>query len=101
MEHQNIHNFSDFAQHKTLEGDKISIADVLNQPIVVFDYQVKNSKVHNCDNYLTVQFSFEGSEDVNVLFTASEVLIDQLKSYEGYLPFRTTVKKVKKYYTFT
>ncbi len=101
MEHKEIHSFSDFAQNKTLEGEKVSISHVLNREIIIFDYQVKSSMVQNCDSYLTIQFSFIESQDVNILFTASAVLIDQLKSYEDYLPFRTIVKKIKNYYTFS
>ena len=91
--------FADFAEeHKPLEGDKVKIDDILNQEIEVTGYSIKQSKYKESD-YLTLQFKIDGN--LNILFTGSGVLINQLEKYENEIPFVTEIKKINKYYTLT
>ena len=91
--------FADFAEeHRPLEGDKIKIDNILNQEIEVTGYSIKQSKYKESD-YLTLQFKINGN--LNILFTGSGVLINQLEKYENEIPFVTEIKKINKYYTLT
>ena len=91
--------FSDFAEeHKPLEGDKVKIDSILNQEIEVIRYSIKQSKYKEKD-YLTLQFKINGN--LNIVFTGSGVLINQLEKYETELPFTAAIKKINKYYTLT
>ena len=91
--------FSDFAEeHRPLEGDKVKIDSILNQEIEIINYNVKKSKYKEND-YLTLQFKINGS--LNIMFTGSGVLVNQLKKYEEEIPFVAEIKKINKYYTLT
>lgn len=50
--------------------------------------------------YLTLQFIDEAGER-HVLFTGSDVLIEQLLKYEDEIPFVATIKRVDRYYILT
>jgi len=94
--------FKDFAkEHVPLDGAKLKIDDILNKEITVIGYRVKDSKFvkANAPTCLTIQFMLGDAR--HVVFTGSQVLLDQCKSYESEIPFLATVKKVDKYYTFT
>lgn len=94
--------FSDFAEGDgPLEGDKVKIDSILNQEILITGYKIRNSKYRKegTEQYLTIQFQIDEHE--RILFTGSNVLIDQLEKYKDNLPFYTTIKKVDRYYTFT
>lgn len=94
--------FSDFAEEEqALDGDKAKIDDIVNQPIVVTGYKVRNSRYskNKSGEYLTLQFEIEGQK--RVCFTGSDVLIDQTKKYGEHIPFEAIIKKINRYYTFT
>jgi hypothetical protein len=94
--------FKDFAkEHVPLDGAKLRIADILNKEITVIGFRVKDSKFSkaNAMTCLTIQFMM--GEERHVVFTGSQVLLDQCKSYEAELPFLTTVKRIEKYFSFT
>jgi len=94
--------FSDFAEEaKVIDGDKIKIERVLNQEIKIIGYRISKSKYEdsNSSRCLTVQFELNGEK--RVLFTGSNVLIDQMEKYEDEIPFIATIKKIDKYYTFS
>ncbi len=92
--------FSDFAEEsKLFEGSKKRIDDILNQEILVTDFKIKDSKKRQDTLYATIQFKID---NINyIVFTGSNVLIDQLEKYKDNLPFYTTIKKIDRYYTFT
>lgn len=97
-----MNRFSDFSEEKTqLEGDKISIDEVLNREIVVNDFRIAKSKYpkNKSGDYLTLQI--EINELKKVIFTGSDVLISQCKRYSDKMPFLAEIKKVNRYYTFT
>ena len=94
--------FNDFAREaRPLEGAKIKIDDIINREIKVTDYKIRDSKYEkkDCPKCLTLQFELEGV--MRVLFTGSNVLIDQIEKYRHEIPFVTTLKKIDRYYTFT
>lgn len=92
--------FSDFADDiKSFEGDKKKIEDILNQEILILDFKVKESKQRKDTEYATIQFRMQ--DTTYIIFTGSNVLIDQLNKYSGNIPFHTIIKKIDKYFTFT
>jgi hypothetical protein len=90
--------FSDFSKEEILDGDKIRLDDILNHEVNVINCAIKSSK-HKDGKYLTLQIEKEGKK--YVLFTGSEVLIDQAEKYKSEMPFRATIRKINKYYSFT
>ena len=91
--------FSDFTEGiKPFDGDKKKIEDILNQEILVLDFKIKNSKKRQDSLYATIQFKIDTNY---IVFTGSNVLIEQLEKYKDNLPFYTIIKKINRYYTFT
>ena len=91
--------FSEFADEKPqLEGSKKKISDVLNTEILVTDFRIGNSKYKE-RKYLTIQFTTNG--ETNIMFTGSEVLMDQARKYEAKMPYFVTIVQRGKYYTMT
>jgi len=90
--------FSDFANESVLDGDKLKLDDILNQELEILAYSLKSSKFKDKE-YLTIQVVFNSKK--YVIFTGSEVLIDQLKKYKSELPFLATIRKINKYYSLT
>ncbi|MFK5952474.1 MAG: hypothetical protein QM498_05390 [Desulfobacterium sp.] len=96
--------FSDFAEERAiLDGPKMSIEDVINKEIVITGFKTKKSKYgRNASGMcLTLQFQFVDKEEKNIVFTGSDVLIDQMEKYGEEIPFRTQIKKIDKYYTLS
>lgn len=101
-ESQQPKRFKDFAKdHVPLDGAKLKIDDILNKEITVIGFRVKSSKFTkaNATTCLTIQFMM--GDERHIVFTGSQVLLDQCKSYESELPFMATVKKIEKYFSFT
>jgi len=90
--------FSDFSDEVILDGKKLTISDILDEEVLILNFRIKTSK-HNTGKCLTIQIEREGKH--YVLFTGSEVLIDQINKYKSNLPFMATIRKINKYYTFT
>jgi hypothetical protein len=96
--------FSDFAQEpQPLEGDKLRLDDVINQEIIITAFDIRTSRYskNKSGKYLTLQFKHSGSEELFILFTGSDILIEQILKYEEEIPFMTTIKKINKYYTLS
>jgi len=93
-----VKKFSDFSKESVLDGDKIKIDDIVNEEIELLAFNIKESKYKE-KNYLTIQI--KRNDKKYVAFTGSEVLIDQVKKYESELPFKTTIRKINKYYSLT
>lgn len=94
-----MHKFSDFAEEDSFDGEKIRIDELLNKTIQVLSFKVAPSKHNNGKDCTTVHLRYE--DKPYVMFTGSEVLKGQLQKYSNELPFETTIKKIKSYYTFT
>lgn len=92
--------FSDFAEEQTLDGEKMKLDDVLNKEIIVTGFMVSRSKYKsNGENCLKLQFELNGTK--HILFTGSNVLINQIERYQSEIPFISTIKRVDKFYTFS
>ncbi len=94
--------FCDFATDQVaLDGDKVRLDDILNEPIIVTGYRVRKSRFSKNESgeYLTLQFEREGRKCI--VFTGSDVLIGQVKKYAHEIPFETAIKKISRYYTFS
>ena len=99
----NVNN-GDFAEEPTpLEGDKVRLDDIVNQEILITGFDTKPSRYskNKSGKYLTLQFRSDDQSKPNVVFTGSDVLIDQLERYKDELPFLATIKKVNRYYTLS
>ena len=94
--------FSDFAtEPNAMTGDKIKIEDVLDKEIEVTGYKISDSKFakKSTDKVLTLQFKLGGEN--RILFTGSNVLMEQVEKYQDEMPFVATITKVNKFYTFS
>lgn len=91
--------FSDFATNDTvMTGDKIKLDDILSKEIVIKGFKVADSK-YNKSKVLTLQF--ELNEKEYIVFTGSNVLIEQSEKYKDEMPFIVKIEKINKFYTFT
>lgn len=91
--------FSDFAKEESfLDGDKIKIDKILNKEILITNYKIKDSKYNDLK---CLKLQFEMDDIKHIIFTGSNVIIDQIEKYKDEIPFLTTIKKINKYYTFT
>ncbi len=96
--------FSEFSQEQTpLEGEKMKLDEVINQDVIVVSFKISNSKFseNKTGKYVTIQVKIKEEENPKVIFTGSEVLANQCHKYQENMPFRTVIKKINKYYTFT
>ncbi len=94
------HTFADFARDKLpMPGEKKRLDEILNKEILIVDYRITKSKKRQDGKCLQLQFVMNGQ--VCVLFTGSAVLIDQMQSVNEKIPFRTTVVKIDRYYSFS
>ena len=93
--------FKDFVKEPILDGDKLKIDDILNQEIIILGCIIKDSRYAKNDSgkYLTLQF--ELNEKKYIVFTGSDVLIDQMGKYEDEVPFVSTIRKINRYYSLT
>jgi len=94
--------FSDFAaEPEILDGDKIPIERILNREIEVIGHRIAKSKYqkNSSGQCLTLQIVLDGER--RVVFTGSDVLIEQLRRYGDQVPFVATIRKVDKYYTLS
>lgn len=93
--------FREFANEpEPFEGDKQSIDTILNIRILIINFRIGKSKYHDDRDYATIQFE-NGSGNKQIVFTGSEVLMNQLKRYKDKIPFHTTIIKINKYYTMS
>lgn len=93
--------FSDISKENILDGDKIRLDDILNEEILIIGYRVKNSRYskNSSGKYLTLQIEYKDKK--YVVFTGSDVLIDQLEKYGNEIPFLATIRKINRYYSLT
>lgn len=90
-----MRKFSDFGiKPKTdrFVGDKIKIAKILNQEIIVHGFKLDKSRYEksNSDKCLHLQIEFKGSKFL--LFTGSKILADAIQQVpKDQFPFQTTI----------
>lgn len=96
----NVENFATFAHDKLpMPGNKKRLEEILNKPIYVVDFRITKSNKRENTDCLQIQFLYEN--EVYILFTGSVVLIDQIQSVKEKMPFKTTIVKIDKYYSFS
>ena len=92
-----------------MEGEKKSMADVLNKPICILSVKEDiPSQFRNYNGtqgtYAAIQFFYASDDEQNRfrLNTGSEVLRDKLKQFQDQLelPAIGIIRKIGKYYTF-
>lgn len=102
MEYQ---RFSEFAHHKDkrLDGIKVRMCDILDTEVLITGYKIRNSKFKTDGRHDTKYLSLEIEHDRKkyVVFTGSEVLIDQIGRYADKVPFLTTIVKIDRYYSLS
>jgi hypothetical protein len=99
MQHK---KFSDFAkEEKPLDGSKLKIDDVINREILVTGFKIKESKYKKDSSSRCLTLQFEMEDTKHIIFTGSNVLIDQIEKYNDEMPFLATVKRIDRYYTFS
>ena len=94
--------FSDFADESApLDGEKIKIEQILNREVSVIGFNIRRSKYekNRSGKCLLLQLAIDGAH--RVLFTGSDVLIEQMEKYGDNVPFEATVKKIDRFYTFS
>lgn len=93
--------FSDFAKtdNMPMPGDKMRMQDVIGNEYVFTAFRVMESKAVEGRECLQLQFHSDDG-DHKIVFTNSTVLIKQCRSYEGEFPFRATIVRHGRYYTF-
>lgn len=96
-----MRRFSDFADERDrgLDGEKMPFAEVLNHEIELIAYKLFPSTKVSGKECLQIQFKKDGQ--LRVAFTNSMVVIKQIEKYGENLPFLTTIKKNRSYYTLT
>lgn len=96
--------FGDFADTpEILDGEKTRIDDILNREIEIIGSRIAPSKyTKNASGMcLTLQFIDPSDGSRRVVFTGSDVLIEQVRKYAAEMPFVATVKKINRYYVMT
>ena len=90
-----------------LEGDKMPIDDILNLPLIFTGWEVKQSKFKEggeTGRCLTLQFIL--NDVPRIAFTGSNVLIEQLETFEARLKpgqprrFKAMIRKINRFYKF-
>lgn len=93
-------------EHNTLEGSKVKIDSILNLPLTFTGWELRESKhkKDGAEHCLTLQFDMNGIK--HVVFTGSNVLIEQVNQFGAALPadsprcFRAKIVKIGNYYKF-
>jgi len=82
-----------------LDGKKKRIEEVLNKPLAIHGFKVTESKHKQGEQCLQLQFDMDGERFI--LFTGSSVLARQCEKYAEKIPFKATIIKIDKFFTFS
>lgn len=94
--------FADFADEATpLDGDKIRIEQIVGQEILLIGYNIRRSKFEKNRSGKCLLLQMELNGEHRVLFTGSDVLIEQMEKYGNQIPFAATIKKIDRFYTLS
>ena len=107
-----IPSFNELTQHIVLDGDKIKLDDLLNQPIVVTGASLMDSKFTNKGSGKCVKIQLylesDSKQTKRVCFSGSSVIYDQIEemqrkfqSENAPMIFRATIRKIGNYYSLT
>lgn len=95
--------FSDFKINvsKPMAGEKIKISKILNREIIVTDYKITDSKYQKNKSGKCLCFQINFGDEKRVVFTGSDVLINQIKYIDkSELPFETIIIQEGDHYEF-
>lgn len=94
-----LKRFSEFAEPDGhFEGEKINIKEILGHEVEILKFDVRKSK-KNEGNLLTIQIKHD--QKLHIVFTGSNVLINQLTKYQSELPFIATIKQLGNCFSLT
>lgn len=83
-------------------GDKIKIDKILNREITVLKYKLEDSKFSKNKSGKCLYLQIEMSGIKNIVFSGSDVLMNQLKQIEAEsFPFLATIIKSNDHFEFT
>ncbi|MBQ8294773.1 MAG: hypothetical protein IJX89_05315 [Alphaproteobacteria bacterium] len=100
LQNMDCPRFAAFARDKLpMPGTKKRLDEILNREIIVTDYRITKSKKRDGTDCLQLQFVLDGV--AHVVFTGSSVLTDQIQAAQGNIPFRGTIVKIDRYYSFS
>lgn len=90
------------SDEEMLEGDKITIDEVLNREIILRATRVRDSEFYDGE-YIIMQIEMDGN--LHIVNSSGKVLIDQAEKLEDKLPIRCKITKRRgstgrSYYTF-
>jgi hypothetical protein len=96
--------FSDFDIKNTAHfiGDKVKMVKVLNKEVIIHDFKVDVSKFpkNKSGNVLTLQIELSGEKQI--IFTGSDVLIDQITQVQKEdFPFLAVIVKNGEHFEFS
>lgn len=96
-------NFSDLGiqpKENTFTRKKIDVDDLINEEIIVYDFEIKDSTKKAGTKYLTLQIEKENKK--RVVFTSGKTLMDVVQQIpKDKFPFKTIIKKNDKRLEFT
>lgn len=85
---------------KSFSGEKIKIGKILNRPIVVEDYKIKDSKYEGKGKCLHLQIKLDGQQ--RVVFTGANGLMETLEQIpKDDFPFETTIVEQNERFEFS
>ena len=94
--------FCDFSEEvRPLDGEKITINLILNKEVEITGHKIRASKYEKNKTGQCLMLQMMVDNEKRVLFTGSDVLIDQLKKYGDNVPFFATIIKIDRYYTLS
>lgn len=96
-----LHKFSDFAEVNINRGKKIRIDDILEQTIQIISYKICESKYPKEENEKCLTLQIKYNDEDRIVFTGSNVLIEQIETYKDKIPFETQIIKSERFYTFS
>ncbi len=96
-------NFKDLGikpKENTFTGKKIDIENLLDEEIIVHDFEIGDSKHFEGTKCLTLQIEIEKRK--RIVFTSGKTLMAQINEVpEDKFPFTTTIKKNDRRLEFT
>ena len=97
-----VKRFWDFADApRVLDGEKLRLDDLINREVTVIGCRISESKFgkNKSGKYLTLQIEIDAVH--KVVFTGSDVLIQQMEKYGDEIPFIAVIKKDERFYTLS
>lgn len=95
-------SFADFAEEsRPLDGEKIRIDEVIDREMTVIGFNLRRSRYEKNRSGKCLLLQMEIGGERRVLFTGSDVMIEQMEKYGEHVPFVATIRKIDRYYTLS